>query len=138
MAKTKSESAPFSNQGWTAKFRLAFSGLWLGVKGTSDSVGQNSFQLHIPFSIVVIAAGIWLNVGWVSMAILMLCIGVVMVTELINTSLEALSRAVTREQDPNIGAALDIAAGAVLLASLTAVVVGVLVFTPHVMALLGG
>jgi diacylglycerol kinase len=138
MAKTKSESTPFSNQGWMAKFRFAFSGLWLGIKGTSDSVGQNSFLLHIPCSIVVVAAGTWLNVGWVSMAILMLCIGLVMVTELINTSLEALSRAVTREQDANIGAALDIAAGAVLLASLIAVVVGALIFAPHVMALLGG
>jgi diacylglycerol kinase (ATP) len=137
MAESKPESTSFTNQGWAAKFRFAIGGLWLGFKGPSDSMGQNSFLCHIPCSIVVLATGIWLRVGWISMAVLLLCIGFVFVAELLNTSIEALSRAVSREHDRNIGAALDIAAGAVLMASLTAVIVGAMVFAPHLIALAG-
>jgi diacylglycerol kinase (ATP) len=137
MAEPKPESPSFSNQGWAAKFRIAITGLWMGIKGPSDSMGPNSFLWHIPCSIVVLAAGIWIKVGWISMAILMLCIGFVFVAELLNTSIEALSRAMTREPDRNIGMALDIAAGAVLMASLTSVIVGALVFAPHLLKLAG-
>jgi len=137
MVDPKTESSFFSSQGWLAKFRFAIRGLILGVKDPSGPDGQNSFLVHIPCSIAVIVGGIWIQVGWVSMAILVICIGMVFVAELVNSSLEELSRAVTKEQNAKIGAALDIAAGSVLLASLTAVVVGVLVFAPHIIALVG-
>ena len=137
MVDPKTETSLFSNQGWLAKFRFAIRGIYLGFKGPPGSVGQNSFLVHLPCSVVVIAAAIWMQLGWVSLAILMTCIGMVFVAELINSSIETLAKAVSEKHDSNIGAALDIAAGSVFLASLTAVVVGGLVFVPKIIALVG-
>ena len=64
------------------------------------------------------------------------CIALVLVAEAANTALELLGDAVTLEENPLIGRAKDIAAGAVLLASIAAAIIGALVFLPHLMALL--
>lgn len=58
-------------------------------------------------------------------AILLLTAGFVLVTELLNSALETLIDYLHPEQHPEIGAAKDIAAGAVLVASLIAVVVAI-------------
>lgn len=47
-----------------------------------------------------------------------------------NTAIEKLADRVTREQDPLIGAAKDVAAGAVLLMAVASVVVGLIIFLP--------
>lgn len=138
MVDQKSAPPSFSSHGWLAKFRLAIVGLVLGIKGPQRSAGQNSFLLHLPCAVGVIGTGIWLNVGSTSMAILILCIGLVFVAELINTSIEEMSRAITKESNANLAAALDIAAGSVLMASLTAVVVGGLILIPRAIESLGG
>lgn len=57
---------------------------------------------------------------------LMLCVALVVVSELFNSSLESLARAVTKAEDPNVRDSLDIASGADLVASMFAVVVGVI------------
>ena len=62
---------------------------------------------------------------------------VVWVAEALNTALEALSDAAVPEHSPHIALAKDVAAGAVLLASLGALAVGLLVFLPHLLARLG-
>ena len=62
---------------------------------------------------------------------------VVWVAEALNTALEALSDATVPEHSPHIAVAKDVAAGAVLLASLGAVAVGLLVFVPHLTARIG-
>ena len=61
------------------------------------------------------------------MGLLLLSIGMVFVAELLNTSIEFIASAVTSNYDPRIEAALDVASGAVLVASLVAVIVGGLV-----------
>ncbi len=63
--------------------------------------------------------GLW----WAVMA---LTVGLVLVSELINSALETLIDRIHPDQHPEIGAAKDIAAGAVLVSSLIAVVVGVI------------
>jgi diacylglycerol kinase (ATP) len=138
MVDPRTEPTPFSNPGWQNKFRFAVRGLSRGIRGSKRSVKQNSFLVHLPCSVLVIVAAIWLQVGWVSMALLVICVGMVLVTELINTSIEELAKAVSNEHDENIGAALDIAAGAVLLASLTAAVVGGLIFIPRLIEMVSG
>ncbi len=111
-----------SRRSWLTKFAVALRGLRRGV------AGQDSFLVHIPIAVAVMAAGFWWDLSPERWLLLVLCIGVVLGAELFNTALERLARAVTREHDENIRDALDIASGAVLLLSLTAAVVGVVVF----------
>ena len=125
---------------WSDKFRSAFRGVWLGVKGPRWFEGTeaaqksvavrkspNSFWVHFPAAAAVILAGLILNLNWASMGLLLLSIGMVFVAELLNTSIEFIASAVTSNYDPRIEAALDVASGAVLVASLVAVIVGGLV-----------
>ena len=106
-------------------FRDAFRGIRVGV------LGERSFAVHIPAAIAVVAAGVFFNVTTTEWLVLVLCIALVMTAELLNTALEHLAKAVTRERNVHVGAALDIAAGAVLVASIGAVICGAVIFVPH-------
>lgn len=63
------------------------------------------------------------------------CIGGVLALELINTALEFLSRAVSREENAWIRDALDLGSGAVLLGSLAAALIGLLALLPNLLSL---
>jgi diacylglycerol kinase (ATP) len=58
--------------------------------------------------------------------------------EALNTALEFLADAASPEFHPLVGHAKDVAAGAVLISAAGAVVIGLLVLGPHVIALVGG
>jgi len=79
-------------------------------------------------AIAVIVAAAALHVSLAEWCLLILCITAVLAAELFNTALEHLARQVDRDRNPNIGAALDMASGAVLLAAVGSAIVGVLVF----------
>jgi diacylglycerol kinase len=126
-------TSPSSRQrrSWPQKFRDAFRGVKQGVRG------QSSFFVHCFTAAAVIAAGLVLRVNAVEWCLLALCIGGVLSAEMFNTALEALARAVTDRDDPHLRDALDVGSAAVLLAALSAVAVGTVVFAPKFGALLG-
>ncbi len=107
---------------WRHKFGDAFRGLKLGVRGHS------SFFVHFFFTALVVAAAIALRCDLLQWCLLLGCIGMVLTAELFNSAIETLFRGLDEETQARTWPCLDIAAGAVLLASLTAVVVGSLVF----------
>src|SRR5262249_18245999 len=81
------ESAPpRRRRPWRDKFRVAFRGIKLGVRGHS------SFSVHFFFTAMVIAAAIVLRCGWLEWCILLGCIGMVLTTELVNSAVETLFR----------------------------------------------
>lgn len=107
---------------WRAKFRDAFRGVKLGVRGHS------SFSVHFFCAAVVVTAAIALRCEFVDWCILLGCIGVVLTAELFNSAVETLFHNLDERSKQRGFAALDIAAGAVLVASAFAAVVGSLVF----------
>ena len=76
----------------------------------------------------VAVVAIVLRVNLVEACLLMLCVGVVLAAETFNTALERLARAIAATRNESIGAALDMASGAVLIASLSAAAVGSTIF----------
>ena len=95
---------------------------------------QANAWIHLAASVAAIALGAWLGLGagewcWIAVAI-----ALVWVTEALNSALEALSDAVHPAQDPRIGRAKDLAAGAVLVAAIAAAVIGALLFGPRLLA----
>jgi diacylglycerol kinase len=97
--------------------------------------GQSSFAVHFLAAIVVVTAGMLLKCErweWVALAA---AIGLVFVAEQFNSAFERLARAITAEEDERVRDALDMAAGAVLLASLVAAAMGAIVFLPKLIAL---
>jgi len=69
-----------------------------------------------------------LHCDLVQWCLLLGCIGMVLTTELVNSAIETLFRGLDEESRPRALPCLDIAAGAVLLASITASVIGSLIF----------
>ena len=118
-------------RGWPEKFRDAFRGVKVGVRG------QSSFFVHLFFAAAVIGAGVVLRVTQSEWCMLVLCMAVVLAAEMFNTALESMARAITEETHPDLGDALDIGSAAVLLAAVGAVVVGLIIFGNRLAILLG-
>lgn len=107
---------------WRDRLRPACRGIKLGVRGHSR------FFIHFFCSALVLAAAIVLRCDLVQWCLLLGCIGLVHITELLNNAIEALFRGLDEESRSRAATCLDIAAGAVLLASITASVIGGLIF----------
>jgi diacylglycerol kinase len=114
-----------SRRPWRDRSRTAFRGIKLGVRGHS------SFFVHFFFTALVLTAAIVLHCDLVQWCLLVGCIGMVLVAELFNGALEALFRGLDEDSKTRARPCLDIAAGAVLLAGITAAVIGSLVFLTH-------
>jgi len=94
-------------------------------------VSQRNMKVHLLASVVVILAGSWLKIERWEWAVLVLTMALVITAEIINTAIECSVDLVTREMQPLARKAKDAAAGAVLLAASSAVIIGLLIFWPH-------
>jgi diacylglycerol kinase (ATP) len=90
---------------------------------------QRNLRIHFLIAIVVIAAAAALGVGRLELMSLLLAIAFVLVAEMVNSAIEGAIDVSTTSFDPNAKLAKDVAAGAVLIASVTALAVGYLVFS---------
>ena len=99
---------------------------------------QVNARIHLLATVLVIAAGLAFRITRGEWCMLAVAIGIVWIAEAANTALEFLADRITREHDEAIRRAKDIAAGGVLLAAITAAVIGILILGPHAWALLCG
>lgn len=107
---------------WQDKFREAFRGIKHGVRGHS------SFSVHFFFAALAIAVAVALECSIVEWCLLILCIGGVLTAELFNSAIETLFHGLDEATRSRWNGCLEIAGGAVLLASITAVLVGIIIF----------
>lgn len=97
---------------------------------------QRSFRLHLLVAAAVVAAGLGLGVGATEWEILVVTIALVIMTEALNTGIELAVTLASPELRPEAKAAKDVAAGAVLMSAITAVVVGIAIFEPRLVAMI--
>jgi len=110
-------------------FRYALKGLEIAWRE------EFNFQVQIFFAIAAPLLGWYLNISTIEFLIVILMIGLVLTAELFNTALEELCDKFQPEHDPHIGKIKDLAAAAVLVSSLTALIVGFIIYMPYVLAL---
>lgn len=122
----------FSHSSWRGKFRVAFRGIAVGLKS------QTSFRVHVPLGLATLIVAGLLGLELWQWCILIGCVGAVIAMELMNTALESLSRAVTRDSNDWVRDALDMASGAVLVGSITSAMIGAAILLPAVWNRLGG
>ena len=89
---------------------------------------QRNMRLHFAAAVAVIVVAVAVGVSKIELSLLLVSIAFVLVAEMINTAVEGAIDAATTSFDPMAKLAKDIAAGAVLIASVNAVAVGYLVF----------
>jgi diacylglycerol kinase len=105
-------------------FRYAFAGIWYTLKT------QRNAQIHVSIVLIIFILGLLFGLTLTEWAILALTSGFVIVTEMLNTVAEAAMDYATTDFDPRVKIIKDVAAGAVLTAALTAVIVGLLILGP--------
>jgi diacylglycerol kinase len=106
-------------------------------RGLEAAARQRNFRIELAVACLVLIAGWQLGVGAGEWALLILCIFWVLGMEALNTAVETLADRVSRERDPLIGQAKDLAAAGVLLSAIGAAVIGLIVFLPR-LATAGG
>lgn len=109
-------------------FKNAFAGLFWAIR-----VHPN-FRVHILSAVFALGLGFFLSLSLVEMTIIVFTILLVFTTEMINTSIEAMTDLITKEWRQDAKIAKDVSAGMTLVAAIGAVVVGALIFIPHILA----
>jgi diacylglycerol kinase (ATP) len=107
-------------------FNLAFEGV-IHVLRT-----QRNMRIHFGIAVAVLVAALATGVQRIELVALLLAIAFVLIAEMFNTAVEATIDVATTAFDPLAKLAKDIAAGAVLIATVNAVAVGYLVFSERI------
>ncbi|MBP1762158.1 MAG: Diacylglycerol kinase [Firmicutes bacterium] len=89
--------------------------------------GRN-MKIHVIAALMAVLTGWWLGINRWEWAIITISIFMVLAAETINTAIEKTVDLVTREYHPLAKQAKNMAAGAVLLAAVNAIIIGLLIF----------
>jgi len=107
-------------------FRDAFNGIGILIRS------ERNFQIHVVAFILVIFAGFYFDITSKEFILLLLVSALVFALEGINTAIEKLCNEVTEERKESIRIIKDVSAGAVLIAAIFALIIGVMIFFPYI------
>ncbi|UCE26176.1 MAG: diacylglycerol kinase [Candidatus Coatesbacteria bacterium] len=119
--KIRSESE-LSKFGLVKSFNAAIEGILYAFKT------QRNVKLHFVATALILVASVYFSITKIELILLLITIGLVLITEMINTSIEMALDFIVDRYHPLARIAKDVAAGAVLFASINAVFVGYLIF----------
>ncbi len=105
-------------------FTYAFSGLKILFKE------EHNFRIHLAAAIIVVIGGFLSNISTVEWIAIVIAIGFVFTTEIINTSIENIADFISPAKHEKIKKIKDLAAAGVLVSAITAVIIGVIIFLP--------
>ena len=103
-------------------FGYAADGFWVALKT------ERNLKIHAAATVVAVVVGFYLGLSEVEWALVIFAIGLVLVAELFNTAVEKFGDKMTGGQyDGIIRISKDISAGAVLVATVTALIIGIII-----------
>ena len=108
-------------------FKYAFAGIKNAV------CTQRNARIHLVAAIVAVTCGIILEISVIEWMFVVVAIGFVITAEIINTAIEKLVDLVSPERQEKAGIVKDLSAGAVLIASLMAFLIGSIIFIPKIL-----
>jgi len=109
---------------WSS-FACAFRGIILFLRE------QPNARIHFVAAVGAVMAGIFLSISLAEWIVVTIVIGFVLSAELFNSSIEELVNIISPEYQKRAGNIKDLAAGAVLVAAITALTVGLIIFLPR-------
>lgn len=107
--------------------KYAMHGIWSGI---SD---QRNLKVQFVLAVITIGAGFYFDITRTEWCLILICIGLVLGLEMMNSAIENLVDLVTLERNPLAGRIKDIAAGAVLMVSVISVIVGLIIFRKYML-----
>ena len=97
---------------------------------------EQNLRLHTISAILVVIFGIILKLSVIELSICLILIGLVLMAEFFNTSLENIVDMITLEKNPYAKKAKDIAAAGVLVFAFFSMVIGILIFVPKIISII--
>jgi diacylglycerol kinase (ATP) len=119
----------FSLRARLRSFRFAWDGI------ASFFQREHNAWLHFMATIAVFTTAVLAGVTKTESLALIFAIGLVWIAEMFNTCIERVMDFVTEQKHPEIKFIKDLAAGAVLIASITALIIAAVVFIPKLISL---
>ena len=107
-------------------FKFAFKGLRLAIRD------EHNFKVHPFAAALVITLGFYFGITTAEWLWAVVAIAMVMTAELFNSAIEKLVDLVSPGHNHKAGAIKDIAAAAVLIATIAAAIIGVIIFYPYI------
>ena len=117
-------------KGRLKSLRFAFRGMLILIRS------EHSVMVQLGIGILVSIVGFLVGLSATEWILQTLCIGLILAAEGMNTAVEKLCDFVNPGPDPKIGRVKDIAAGGVGFAAVMAIIVGLIIYIPKVLALL--
>ena len=112
-------------------FGYAFSGWWYVIRT------QRNAWIHTLISVAVLVLGLWVQLSLRDWVFIIIAFAFVWIAEFLNTALEAVVDLATQENHPLAKVGKDVGAAAVLIAALTAILIGLFVLGPPLLEKLG-
>jgi diacylglycerol kinase len=116
------------------KFIHSFGYAWSGLKHALHE--NQNLRIHFIVAFIVAILSIIFGLDEFEMGILGVVILVVIAAEMINTSIEEMVNLITKEHRQEAKIAKDVSAGMVLVTAIGSVIVGILIFIPHIIRFL--
>ena len=113
-------------------FKYAFEGILQAY------VGEQNLKIHTVIAILVIIFGFILKISYTEWLVCLVLIGLVLMAEFFNTSIEYLVDLVLPEIHPLAKATKDTASAGVLMMAIISAIIGLIIFVPKLISFIGG
>jgi diacylglycerol kinase len=121
------EQSKFSIQARLKSFTYAWNGLKILLKE------EHNARIHLVATIVVLIVSYLLKLSNIECVMITFAIGLVFITEIINSAIENIADFVSADKHDKIKKIKDLAAAAVLVSAFIAIVIGLLIFIPKLL-----
>ena len=130
--KIKIKGLKFDKKRLTNSFKYAFEGILQAY------VGEQNLKIHTVIAILVIIFGFILKISYTEWLVCLVLIGLVLMAEFFNTSIEYLVDLVSPEIHPLAKATKDTASAGVLMMAIISAIIGLIIFIPKLISFIGG
>lgn len=94
---------------------------------------EHNARIHVIVAIAVVFAGVYFKVSVLEWVFLVFAIGLVIILEIVNSSIENIGDFISPEKNDSIKKIKDLSAAGVLVGAITAAIVGLLIFIPKIL-----
>ena len=106
-------------------FKYALNGLLDILKN------EKNMKIHFLAFVIVIICGIYFKIKGFEWVLILFSVSLVFITEIINTALERIVNIISPDFNKSAGQIKDLSAASVLIAAITSVIIGAIVFIPY-------
>ncbi len=130
--KIKIKELKLDKKRLTNSFKYAFEGILQAY------VGEQNLKIHTVIAILVIIFGFILKISYTEWLVCLVLIGLVLMAEFFNTSIEYLVDLTSPEIHPLAKATKDTASAGVLMMAIISAIIGLIIFIPKLISFIGG